>query len=193
MKGKATLTMYWMTPAEALWLILPAYIANSSAVIMGGGTPVDFGKTWHGKRIFGDGKTWRGLLGGTLAGIVTGFLINMVSPSTYEKYPVSFFIILSLSWGALFGDLSFSFIKRQRGKKRGEKWIPFDQLDFLIGAFVFTYFICMIIKHVGGTSQNWFSSSFSVWHISFLIIFTPFIHYIANIIGHLMKLKKVPW
>jgi CDP-2,3-bis-(O-geranylgeranyl)-sn-glycerol synthase len=182
-----------MIPAEALWLILPAYIANSSAVIMGGGTPIDFGKTWNDKRIFGDGKTWRGLLGGTAAGMATGFLIDIVSPSTYGKYPVSLFIIFSLSWGALLGDLAFSFIKRQKGKKRGEKWIPFDQLDFIMGAFVFTYVTCIVIEKVGGSSQNWFSSSFSVWHIIFLIIFTPFIHYIANVIGHSIKLKKVPW
>ena len=48
---------------QALWLILPAYVANASAVLVGGGTPVDFGKNWRdGKRILGDGKTWRGLL-----------------------------------------------------------------------------------------------------------------------------------
>ena len=50
---------------QAFWFILPAYVANASAKLIGGGIPVDFGKTWKdGKRILGDGKTWRGLLFG---------------------------------------------------------------------------------------------------------------------------------
>ena len=53
--------MYYEIILQALWLILPAYVANASAVLVGGGTPVDSGKNWKdGKRILGDGKTWRG-------------------------------------------------------------------------------------------------------------------------------------
>ena len=36
--------MCWEIVAQAFWIILPAYIANASAVLVGGGTPVDFGK-----------------------------------------------------------------------------------------------------------------------------------------------------
>jgi hypothetical protein len=54
---------------DALWPILPAYIANS-AVLFAGQTPVDLGKSFvDGKRILGPGKTLKGLIGGTLAGI----------------------------------------------------------------------------------------------------------------------------
>ncbi|HDS59894.1 MAG TPA: CDP-archaeol synthase, partial [Thermoplasmatales archaeon] len=45
-----------MLPLEAVWLVLPAYLANASAVVLGGGTPIDFGKTWRDKRLLGDGK-----------------------------------------------------------------------------------------------------------------------------------------
>ena len=185
--------MDWMIAAEAIWLILPAYIANSSAVVIGGGIPIDFGKTWRGKRIFGDGKTWRGFFGGIVTGILAGFIMNIFAPNTFGKYPVFPFIIFSLSCGALLGDLTKSFIKRRLGKERGEKWILFDQLDFLIGAFVFSCFISIILEKAGFTSQNWFLSSFSIWHIIFLLIFTPLIHYATNIIGYSLKLKKVPW
>jgi len=42
---------------QALWIIVPAYVANASALLVGGGTPIDFGKTWKdGKRVLGDGK-----------------------------------------------------------------------------------------------------------------------------------------
>ena len=53
-----------MTPVDAalvgVWLMLPALIPNSAAVLFGGGRPMDFGKSWRGKRLLGDGKTWKG-------------------------------------------------------------------------------------------------------------------------------------
>src|SRR2546427_7243325 len=61
---------------QALWFFLPAYVANPMAVVFGGGTPIDFGRTLRdGERLFGDGKTWRGLVGGTLAGAFLGLLL----------------------------------------------------------------------------------------------------------------------
>ena len=40
------------TVVQALWIILPAYVANASAVIVGGGKPIDGGRTWRdGKRL----------------------------------------------------------------------------------------------------------------------------------------------
>ena len=41
-----------------LWIMGPAYIANSVAVLTGGKYPIDQGRTLSdGKRILGDGKT----------------------------------------------------------------------------------------------------------------------------------------
>ena len=57
---------------SGIFLFLPALVPNSAAVLFGGGTPVDFGRTWKGKRILGDGKTWRGLFGGVAAGTALG-------------------------------------------------------------------------------------------------------------------------
>ena len=48
---------------ELLILLIPAYIANSSPVLFGGGTPMDMGKNFlDNERIFGEGKTIRGFL-----------------------------------------------------------------------------------------------------------------------------------
>src|SRR5256886_10801535 len=63
---------------QALWFFLPAYVANPMAVVFGGGTPIDFGRTLRdGERLFGDGKTWRGLVGGTLAGAFLRLLLAL--------------------------------------------------------------------------------------------------------------------
>jgi len=183
----------WKIALEAVWLILPAYIANSSAVILGGGTPIDFGKNWKGKRIFGSSKTWRGFFGGILAGTTAGIVMNALIPGTFGNGISSFLIIISLPMGALSGDLAESFVKRRLDKKSGEKWIIADQIDFLLGAFALSFLFSIALEHAGMADGNWFLQSFSVWHILFLLILTPALHYITNIAGYLAGLKEVPW
>ena len=50
---------------EALKFIFPAYCANGTPVLAGGGTKMDFGRNFvDGKRIFGNNKTFRGFFFG---------------------------------------------------------------------------------------------------------------------------------
>ncbi len=166
----------------AIWLIFPAYVANASAVIFGGGVPLDFGKKWRGKPIFGEGKTWRGLLGGTMAGVIVGMVMNIIYPS-FSSGLNAILILFSLSFGALAGDLLESFLKRRMGRKRGEPWPIADQIDFLLGAFFLSFLL----------SREWFLSNFTPYRILFLLIFTPLIHLVTNLLAYVLKLKKVPW
>jgi len=180
---------------QALWLILPAYIANGSAVLVGGGTPIDFGKKWKdGKRILGDGKTWRGLYVGAFLGVTAGFGLSVVAIyaadsdfaflglNDFAVFPVMIPIIFSLCFGALLGDITESFFKRRIGKKRGEDWIIFDQLDFIIGALVLSFLMGGVLSLSGLTDKNWFVESFSLWHLLVLLIITPFFHLFANFV-----------
>src|SRR2546428_6457471 len=49
----------------AFWFLLPAYVANPMAVVFRGGTPLDLGRSVRGgRRVLGDGQTWRGVWGG---------------------------------------------------------------------------------------------------------------------------------
>ncbi len=58
---------------EALKFIFPAYCANATPVLAGGGTKMDFGKNFYdGKRIFGNNKTFRGFFFGWAVGISVG-------------------------------------------------------------------------------------------------------------------------
>jgi len=57
----------------------PAYLANTIAVLTGGRYPIDQGKLYSdGNRILGDGKTWSGLIGGTIGGMVVGYGLYFV-------------------------------------------------------------------------------------------------------------------
>ena len=62
-----------------LLIMAPAYLANTIAVLTGGRYPIDQGKLYSdGNRILGDGKTWSGLIGGTIGGMVVGYGLYFV-------------------------------------------------------------------------------------------------------------------
>ncbi len=180
---------------SGFWLMLPAFLPNSAAVIFGGGKPIDFGRSWHGKRILGDGKTWTGLIGGISAGIALG-IIQMMMASVlgdeaglwgFGSLPNAFGIILALAAGSLLGDLVGSFIKRRMGIDRGAKAPILDQYNFIGGAL-----IAVVLFF-----PSWFMSSFidgaSILALLTVLIVTPILHRSVNIIGYKMGLKKVPW
>ena len=191
--------MYYELVIQAFWLILPAYIANASALLLGGGLPIDFGKKWNdGNRILGNGKTWRGLFIGTFIGMTSGFGFSIISKfafnidfpikiNDFTGFPLMILILFSLCFGALMGDIIESFFKRRIGKKRGENWIPFDQLDFILGVLFFSFIMSGCLQFLNLTKENWFLASFSLYHIIILLIFTPFIHLFANYVHRKSK------
>ena len=180
---------------QAFWIVIPIYIANASAVIVGGGAPIDLRKNWKdGRRILGDGKTWRGLFAGTFLGMTAGFGLvvaaKFIGSSEYaylgltdfEGFPMMILILFSLCFGALLGDVIESFFKRRVGKDRGQDWIPFDQLDFLVGSLIFSFFMSELLSLSKLTEHHWFFNSISIWHILILLVVTPFIHVVANVL-----------
>ncbi len=189
---------------QALWLILPAYIANASALLLGGGTPVDFGKNWKdGKRILGDGKTWSGLLFGTLIGMIGGFGLSIVAKyaaatpdyqflgiDDFTGFPLMIPLIFSLCIGALLGDVTESFFKRRTGIERGKDWIPFDQLDFILGVLFFSFIVSSFLHLTGLMEYNWFFRNFTIWHIVVLLVLTPFFHLFSNFVHRKAKKPK---
>jgi CDP-2,3-bis-(O-geranylgeranyl)-sn-glycerol synthase len=85
-----------------LWIMMPAYLSNTFAVISGGRFPIDQGKIHSdGNRILGDGKTWSGLIGGTTGGILIGYLqmnygnsiINTLANTNNYYFFISFWCI----------------------------------------------------------------------------------------------------
>jgi len=156
---------------EALKLIFPAYCANAAPVLAGGGVPLDFDKNFmDGRRIFGKNKTFRGfffgLAIGILVGIVEVFLFN---------YPILFIVLSPL--GALLGDLTGAFLKRRLNIPPGGLLPVVDQVDFVVGAIVFTFPLQIISLYVA---------------VAMLII-TPPIHLLTNFAAYKFRLKSNPW
>ncbi len=187
-----------MTPVEAalagVWLMLPALIPNSAAVLWGQGTPMDFGRSWRGKRILGDGKTWRGFFGGALTGTAFGLLQIALAQLTasehtwgFGNWPGSLCVALALSFGAMIGDSGGSFVKRRLGIGRGEKAIGLDQYNFVVGAFV------LVLIFAPSWFLNHYIRSNGIFGLVLFLVIVPLLHRGINIIGYKLGKKNVPW
>jgi len=173
------------------WLFFPAYLANPSAVLSGHGTPVDFGREMGGKRILGDGKTWYGLIGGTLAGgfigVIQMLLAGPTGLPTFGTSKAAIMIPFILAFGSLTGDMLGSFIKRRMNVKRGAKAPVLDQYDFVIGAFI----VGLIL--IPGFMIGTYLSGVAIAGLVMILIVTPPLHRAVNIIGYKTGQKDVPW
>lgn len=160
--------------AWALWFILPAYVANATPVVLGGGKQIDGGKKFtDGRPIFGAGKTW----GGLVAGIATGTMIGLVQGLIAEDFSHYLLLGFLLALGALFGDLLGSFIKRRLGLKRGDAAPGLDQLGFVLVALLLASLV---------TLPRWEV-------ILTILIITPPIHLITNFVGYKLGFKSRPY
>jgi CDP-2,3-bis-(O-geranylgeranyl)-sn-glycerol synthase len=175
---------------QALWFILPAYIANSMPVNVSKvkelddlGKPIDGGMKLLGARVLGDGKTWRGLFCGILIGTLAGAIQVMLHENAAGFFStslphMSIELAFMLSTGALVGDIVASFVKRRSGLKAGDPAPLMDQLDFVFGAFFFAWLLTRSIN----------PDTFFI-----IVVITPVIHIFANFIAWIWKLKRRPW
>ncbi len=132
---------------KCLYLMLPAYFANMAPVwvrkINFLNYPIDFDRKVRNNPILGNHKTFRGLFFGVLLGIMVAFIQFLLykNPAfakiSFFDYSSWFLIGFLMGFGALFGDAVKSFFKRRVGIRPGHRFIPFDQIDFVIGAFIF--------------------------------------------------------
>ena len=177
---------------QALYFFLPAYAANAAPVLLcrfkiweGLNVPFDLNRKLAGQPFFGSTKTYRGIIGGILAGMAVVFiqaLIHSVLPQREYLYliPYPLFSILWLGFlmglGEGLGDLIKSFFKRRLGLKSGVFSFPLDQASF-IGALLlgFVYYV---------------PPSGHIWAI---IIISPLVPVIANLVAYKIGWKKVWW
>lgn len=184
----------------AIWFFLPAGLANATPVFAAKipglkkwDTPMDFGKTIHGKRIFGDNKTWRGFCFGVLVSSLTVFISYLLWYTGIFSYHligwgINIFtlhdsLLNSYLWlgpllgaGALFGDAVESFFKRQIGREAGQSWFPFDQIDYIIGGLLFSLLVVVFR-----------------WQFYLLVLVVWFaIHLISVAIGYKLGVRDKP-
>lgn len=165
---------------KIIWFFLPAYAANISASIFKIkplAKPIS-------EKIFGSHKTYSGFFVGISLAILIAifqrilFQFDFFKKISYLNYSKNFFLIgFLLGFGALFGDLIKSFFKRRFNILPGQKWIPFDQIDYTFGALIFSLFI--------------FSPSLQF--ILLAIILNFFLHIFFNHLGFWFGIRKDKW
>ncbi len=174
--------MTWEHAAYALLFFLPAGIANMSPIfssrlplLKSWTAPLDFGRSYRGKRIFGANKTWRGLVTGVVMGTLTG--MALYGPFLADDSKLDFLLVCAaMSCGALVGDAVESFFKRQRGIPSGSSWFPFDQTDYIIGGLVFTLPFGLL----------------PLWLVAWVFGLYFGLHLLSSYVGYLVGLKDKP-
>lgn len=176
----------------AFWFFLPAAVSGTAAVfasrlpfLKNFSQPIDFGLKFKGKRIFGDHKTIRGFV----VGILVSILFSLIEQNLYLsssflqehlKLDYSSLNAILLGFlgglGCMTGDAVKSFFKRRLDIKPGKSWIPFDQIDYIIGGIILTAFYIPL-------QLNDYLLIFIVWTI---------IHPLSTITGYLLKVKDAP-
>lgn len=165
---------------KSLYLFLPAYFANMAPVLL---RWIPFlGKPIH-SRLFGEHKTWRGLIVAPLAAVLIFSLqkiayrqdFTSLALIDYDDFSLLYGFLLGL--GAILGDLVKSYFKRRAKIKPGERWLFWDQLDFVFGALILSGFVYVPAAEVA----------------LIIVVFTPFLHIATNHLGFWLKIRKEKW
>ena len=172
---------------KCFYLMMPAYFANMAPVMVKKINlfvfPIDFDEKISNKPILGKNKTFRGLIFGVMFAIVIAYLqfllynagfFRDISFNSYQNWLLFGFL---MGFGALVGDAVKSFFKRRLGIKPGEKFVPFDQTDFVVGAL---FFIMPI-----------FDLALKILVVSLLLSFV--LHIIVNHAAFYLRIRDEKW
>lgn len=175
----------------AVYFMLPAYVANLSGLAFGGGSPVDGGRECKdGRRLIGNGVTWKGLQNGTIIGTLVGVVLGIIGTfygdlsvltggivdlHVYGSIFGGLILGFLMAFGALLGDAVGSFLKRRIGLQRGEPAPIMDQLDFVLGALILSLLVVRIS-----------------WNFFFIIaVLSLVLHLGSNTFAYLIGMKDV--
>jgi len=168
---------------SSLYFILPVYFANMCPVLFAKagfplGVPVS-------ERWFGKNKTWRGLYAGFFGALLIialqRYLQNIGLFDSYriiDYMEVNLFLYSFLfGVGSVMGDLIESFFKRRLKIAPGRPFFPFDQIDFVLGAYIFLLPVYILDGRV----------------LVVLLLITPLLHFLTNVIAYFVGLQKEWW
>ncbi|MEM1633791.1 MAG: CDP-2,3-bis-(O-geranylgeranyl)-sn-glycerol synthase [Sulfolobales archaeon] len=166
--------------AYTLYAYAPAMASNGAPVLLLRGRPIDMGCRFiDGKRIFGDGKTFEGMILFLIFGTAVGGIYASYTQNIYNLL----YGFLS-GFGAFLGDLIGAFIKRRLDIPRGEPAPILDQTGFLVIA-------TLIIKISGVEKLVGFYIDLRIFIAGILLVLI--LHIATNYGAYKLGLKKVPY
>jgi hypothetical protein len=143
--------------AQALFLFFPLLVASALAGVVQRfdllprlKRPIDACLTFHGRRLFGDSKTWRGVVVAIVGCTATVATQKHASPGIPENLAIMDYgrvnelaFGIAMGAGAMLGELPNSFVKRRLGIAPGATargpaaaiFYVWDQVDLLTTAW----------------------------------------------------------
>ncbi len=133
--------------AQVFWFLTPPGVATlvpplAAKLFPKPDFPLDFHLSFRGERVFGDHKTFRGLVVGVLAATLAYSLQTQLLDQyeflgrldSYALFKREWWIGSLLGLVALLSDAVKSFFKRRVNLEPGDSWVPFDQIDWALGS-----------------------------------------------------------
>jgi len=160
---------------QLLYFMAPAYAANMAPPF------VRYWKGWNrpiSRRWLGEHKTIIGFGIGVLAAVVMTFIQSRVAwPGTLITYDHWAALGVRFGAGAMAGDVAKSFVKRRLGIAPGHPWIPWDQVDFALGALALVW---------GRAALPWVD-------LATILLLTAAGHILVNHLGYWIGIRDVRW
>lgn len=162
--------------------MLPAYIANMAPVLFK--NKLKFLAIPISPKHLGSHKTYRGFIVAVILGLIVFYIQKILfsvpffnSISVFDYNMFLFWPGFLLSFGAIFGDSVKSFFKRRAKIKPGKPWPIFDQIDYSIGAIVFSMPVI----------------NYTVSFALTIIILSAILHVLSNHLGFYLGVRDVKW
>jgi CDP-2,3-bis-(O-geranylgeranyl)-sn-glycerol synthase len=173
---------------QTVYTTLPAILANMAPLFVQKvnilNYPIDFNTMYKGKPVLGPNKTIRGFISGIILAEIVFYLQYLLYKTTGFNYTLYQFedvfmplLGFLMGFGVMFGDTFKSLIKRRLDYPASKSFVPWDQIDCVIGGLVFV--------RIG-----W---AFSLKYAATILILTFFIHISGRHAGYYMGLCKSKW
>jgi CDP-2,3-bis-(O-geranylgeranyl)-sn-glycerol synthase len=160
---------------QLLYFMAPAYAANMAP---------PFVRYWRGwnppisRRWLGSHKTVVGFGAGILSAVTTTFLQSRIAWEGALVAPEPWITLgLRFGLGAMAGDAAKSFIKRCVGIAAGRPWVPWDQIDFVLGALALVW---------GAAALSWAD-------LATIVGLSVVGHILVNHLGYWLGIRDVRW
>lgn len=160
---------------QLLYLMSPAYAANMAPPLV---------RYWNGwnppisRRWLGSHKTVVGFAAGVLAAVAATFVQSRIAWESALAAPEPWLTLgLRFGVGAMAGDTAKSFLKRRAGIAAGRPWIPWDQIDFVLGALA-------LVR--GATALSWVD-------LATILALSVIGHVLVNHLAYWLGIREVKW
>lgn len=158
-----------------LYFMAPAYAANMAPPF------VRYWKGWNrplSGRWLGEHKTVIGVGIGVLAAVTVTFIQSWLArPGALVAYDEWAALGVRFGVGAMAGDCAKSFVKRRLGVAPGDPWVPWDQVDFALGALALVW---------GQAALSWVD-------LPAILLLTAAGHILVNHLGYWIGIRDVKW